>query len=458
MAYTYSNPINLTIGDVAGVLYATQISYDRYSDELAFASFVGYKTAVDAVHKLITKTNEQLVVRGSGCSCYKKKGLQYVMETNKGANTDIVHATIFLKDCYKVEELGESWTIYMYVKANDPNKESRIKELLLDKLNKYSSVPILPEWIHYIYNQSYDSMRMLQTTLMEGTEEIEVYKLTGNQTTIKNIISQGLKDGDININGSNDSSVMLDEKTGLNDYLSLFGSMLANKIQQKFRPKFIPGTDMYSNYLMNLDDYIHHKGVELYAAQMAVIQASAKNFDINKHGFIVGEMGSGKSIMTGSTFYTHNANKNKGFNAMIMCPSHLVEKWKSEMERYIPNTKGYIIHNLDELLELESKLRNRNRVENMFIIMSKEIAKLGYDLRPAAIWSKSKQCFVCPECGQPLYKEENRQLSPYSNRKTKVKVRLTELDFLKQYAYNMRCPNDIKVWNEDKKCYEDKKM
>ena len=185
----------------------------------------------------------------------------------------------------------------MYVKANDPNKESRIKELLLDKLNKYSSVPILPEWIHYIYDKSYDSMRMLQTTLMEGTEEIEVYKLVGNQTTIKNIISQGLKDGDININGSNDSSVMLDEKTGLNDYLSLFGSMLANKIQQKFRPKFIPGTDPYSNYLMNLDDYIHYKGVELYAAQMAVIQASAKNFDINKHGFIVGEMGSGCKSM-----------------------------------------------------------------------------------------------------------------------------------------------------------------
>ena len=32
MAYTYSNPINLTIGDVAGVLYATQITYDRISD------------------------------------------------------------------------------------------------------------------------------------------------------------------------------------------------------------------------------------------------------------------------------------------------------------------------------------------------------------------------------------------------------------------------------------------
>ena len=456
MAYTYDNIMNLTIGDVAGVLYATQITYDRISGDLAYASFVGYKSAVDEVHRLISKTNEQLVMRCPGCSCYKRKGLQYVMETVKNNNTDIVHATVFLKDYYKVQELGEEWTIYMYVKANDPNKDERLRELLLDKLNKYSSVPILPEWIDYIYDSVSNDIRFLQTSRMSTVEEVEVYKLTGNQTSIKNIISAGLKSHAININGSNDPSVMLDETTKLNDYLSLFGSILANKIQQKFRPKFIPGTDPYTSYLNNLDDYVHHKGVELYAAQLAVIQASSNNFNINKHGFIVGEMGSGKSIMTGSTFYVNNANKNKGFNAMIMCPSHLVEKWKSEMEKYIPNSKGYIIHNLDELLEIESKLRNKNRTENMFVIMSKEIAKLGYDLRPAAVWSKSKKCFVCPECGQPLYKEEN-VTRPYSNRKVKVKVKLTELDFLKQYSYNVTCPNDVRVWNDDKKCYEDKK-
>ena len=455
MAYTYNNVLNLTIGDVAGVLYATQVTYDRFSNDLVYASFVGYKTAIDEVHRLVSKTNEHLVVRTSGCSCYKRKGLQYVMETNKNNNTDVIHATIFLKDFHKVQELGEEWTIYMYVKAQDENKEARLKELLLDKLNKYSSVPILPEWIDFIYTSLSDHMTQMQTVILANTEEIEVYKLSGNQASIRNLISEGLKTNAININGSNESSVMLDSSTGLNDYLSLFGSILANKIQQKFKPKFIPGVDPYSGYLCNLDDYIHHKGVELYAAQMAVIQASANNFNINKHGFIVGEMGSGKSIMTGSIFYTHNSNKNKGFNAMIMCPSHLVEKWKSEMEKYIPNTKGYIIHNLDELLEIEPKLRNRNRVENMFVIMSKEIAKLGYDLRPAAIWSHSKKCFVCPECGQPLYKEESVK-QPYSSKKVKVKVKLTELDFLKQYSYNMECPNKTKVWNEEKKCYEDK--
>ena len=140
--------------------------------------------------------------------------------------------------------------------------------------------------------------------------------------------------------------------------------------------------------------------------------------------------------MTGSTFYTHNASNTKGFNALIMSPSHLVEKWKQEMETYVPNSKGYIVHNLDELLEIESKLKNRNRAENMFVIMSKEIAKLGYDERPAAVWSKSKGCFVCPECGQPLYKEISVQ-QPYSRRKVKAKVKLTELDFTKQFAENI---------------------
>ena len=136
-----------------------------------------------------------------------------------------------------------------------------------------------------------------------------------------------------------------------------------------------------------------------------------------------------------------------------MSPSHLVEKWKSEMEKYIPNAKGYIVHNLDELLELEHKLRDRNRVENMYVIMSKEIAKLGFDVRPAAIWSKSKRCFVCPECGQPIFKIENREQA-YSRRKVKVKVNLTELDFLKQYTYNMTCDNEVTYW--DKKTHSHK--
>ena len=447
---------SLNIGDICGVLYLSQMSYDWYSNDLLYLSFVGYKTAVDQVYASIMKQSEQCLVKaGYYGTCYKRKYYNYVMETTKQANSDIVHATIFLKDKYNMNKNDEEFTLYLYVKALDPNKDARLKELLYDKLSKYCSVPVLPEWIDHIYSYMTNNnhLRKAETYMLNNVEEIEVYRVLSNQTMIKNIISEGLREGDLNINGSNEPSVMLTEDTGLNDYLSLFGSLLANKIQQKFEPKFVPGSHKFSPYLNTLDDYIHHKGIELYAAQLAVIQANANNFNKNKHGFIVGEMGSGKTLQAASTCYVHHSNRNQGFNTVVMCPSHLVEKWKSEVERFIPNTKGYIVHNLDELLAIESKLRNRYRAENMFVIMSKEIAKLGYDVRPSAIWNPYKKCFVCPECGQPLFKIENQTIN---GRKQKVKVKLDEFDFAKQYSYNMTCLNTVKRWNKKSRTYQER--
>ena len=452
--YSYSDVMNLSVGDLVGSAYALEMAYDRYTNDLLFVSVVGYKSMIDEIVRLFNNPNEAFNIRCKGSNAYKRKGARYIIESSKNSNSDIVNAVICLKDYYKVQNSGEEWTMYFYLKEEE-NIDKRIKELLLDKLVKYSSVPVLPEWIDYLYEAMADDFVECYHIFLSGTQKVLCCRLHGDQDYVKRLITEGLSTGAININGSNEASVLLDESSGLNDYLSLFGSMLANKIQQKFKPKFVPGEDTYSNHLLTIDDYIHCKGVELYTAQMAVIQANANNFNINKHGFIVGEMGSGKTIMTGSTFYTHNASNTRGFNALIMSPSHLVEKWKQEMETYIPNSKGYIVHNLDELLEIESKLKNRHRAENMFVIMSKEIAKLGYDERPAAVWSKSKGCFVCPECGQPLYKEISVQ-QPYSRRKVKAKVKLTELDFTKQFAYNVHCPNKVKVWNEEKHTYEEK--
>ena len=452
--YSYSDVMNLSVGDLVGSAYTLEVAYDRYSQDLLFLSVVGYKSIIDEIVRMFNNPNEAFNVRCKGSTMYKRKGARYTIESSKNSNSDIVNAVICLKDYYKVQNSGEEWTMYFYLKESE-NVDARMKELLLDKLIKYSSVPVLPEWIDYLYEAMEDDFVECYHIFLSGTQKVLCCRLHGDQNYVRRLITEGLSTGAININGSNEASVLLDESSGLNDYLSLFGSMLANKIQQKFKPKFVPGEDVYSNHLLTIDDYIHCKGVELYTAQMAVIQANANNFNINKHGFIVGEMGSGKTIMTGSTFYTHNASNTRGFNALIMSPSHLVEKWKQEMETYIPNSKGYIVHNLDELLEIESKLKNRNRAENMFVIMSKEIAKLGYDERPAAVWSKSKGCFVCPECGQPLYKEISVQ-QPYSRRKVKAKVKLTELDFTKQFAYNVYCPNKVKVWNEEKHTYEEK--
>ena len=454
-ARKFSDLIPVSIGDISGVVYATQLTYDVYTNDLIYMSIVGYKTIIDKINDILIKSRETVGIRARGVYCSKSRTAQYTMDTRKNENSDLVHANIYIKDYHKIDLNSEEFTVYMFVYENDPFKVDKVKDLLYDKLYKYSSVPMIPEWKDHVYNELNEGryIRTARTLLLEGIREVEVFKYVGNQEQLKQIISRGLSEGIINIAGSNEPSALLEDIHGLNDYLSIFGSLLADKIQSKFRPKFIPGTDNYTRYLNNIDDYIHHKGIELYEAQLAVIQSTVNNFNINKHSIIVGEMGCGKTLQAGSACYVHNANRYKGFNALIMSPSHLVEKWKSEMESYIPNAKGYIVHNLDELLELENKLRDRNRVENMYVIMSKEIAKLGFDVRPAAIWSKSKKCFVCPECGQPLFKIENQE-QLYSRRKLKVKVKLTELDFLKQYAYNGVCENEIQVWDKKTHSYK----
>ena len=455
-ARTFSDLIPVSIGDIFGAVYATQISYDLYSNDLLYMSIVGYKTIIDKINDVMIKSRESVGIRARGTYCSKPRTAQYIMETRKNEGSDLVHANIYIKDYHKMSVGSEEFSIYMFTYENDPFKQDKYVDLLYDKLYKYSSVPLIPEWKTYIYNElsSQRVLREARTLLMDGVREVEIYKYVGNVEQIKNIIEAGLRSGTLNINGSNEPSALLEDISGLNDYLSIFGSLLADKIQNKFRPKFIPGTDDYTRYLRNIDDYIHHKGIELYEAQLATIQSTVNNFNVNKHSIIVGEMGCGKTLQAGSACYVHNANKFKGYNALIMSPSHLVEKWKSEMETYVPNAKGYIVHNLDELLALETKLKAKNRVENMYVIMSKEIAKLGFDQRPAAVWSKSKKCFVCPECGQPIWKEETIKVF---GRKTKAKINLTELDFLKQLATNTVCPNKIKVWDRKAHAYKEEK-
>lgn len=158
-----------------------------------------------------------------------------------------------------------------------------------------------------------------------------------------------------------------------------------------------------------------------------------------------------KTSMGAAIPYAHNAKKNKGFNAVVVCPSHLTIKWKREVEERIPNARAYIVNDFKELIELEPKLRNKHKAENTYVILSKERAKMSYDKRPAAIWSKSKNTFVCPECGQPLY---NIEYEGTGRRRRKIRVPFNELSMVKQLAGNTICMNEVSKWNEAEKKYD----
>lgn len=149
--------------------------------------------------------------------------------------------------------------------------------------------------------------------------------------------------------------------------------------------------------------------------------------------------------------YVHNANRSKGYNVAVVCPSHLTPVWKREVEERIPNAKAYVIQDYKELISLEPKLRNKNKIENSYIILSKERAKMGYDIRPAAIWSRSKNTFVCPECGQTLW---TREFEGSGRNKREIHVPFNPFSMTKQLASNTRCMNEVRKWNHKEQKFD----
>ena len=68
------------------------------------------------------------------------------------------------------------------------------------------------------------------------------------------------------------------------------------------------------------------------------------------------------------------------YRNLVMCPGHLLEKWKGEIERQIPYAKATIVTDFSQLLELRK--RGSQRFGKEFYILSKDFAKLSYSLKP----------------------------------------------------------------------------
>lgn len=435
------------------------------SGELQFISLLGYSTIVRAIASFLRddKSYNLRYNRNYGYISREK----YEIKIKKDTDSGYEHLIAYKKDYCNTNYSSEWYTCNMYM-----NSSNRLEGELFNKLNRYSSIPLLREWMPYIKTKLIENFSLKDLTIKQYKADQSMpsligYHLSTNRAEILNIVQEGLKTGALNINGSNKKSTVLEDCRGLDNYLQLFGEGLAKKIQKSFRPKFIPGEDEYDNYLYNIDDYVYyHANVNLYEAQRSVIQSIVNNMCINKNTFLVGEMGSGKSLMSSAACYVHNSDKNKGFNALILCPSHLVNNWKNEVTRFIPNSRSYIIHNLDELLAIKDTLMDPYKVENSFVILSKESAKIGYSDRPAALFKrvgyyknhrgervKARNVFVCPECGSVLTKEISVPEYSGSSRKVKRIVPLELSDFAKETKINDICRAQIKVYNHKEERY-----
>ena len=131
-------------------------------------------------------------------------------------------------------------------------------------------------------------------------------------------------------------------------------------------------------------------------AQGDAIRGAALSLEAHRGTTVVGEMGTGK------TFIGAAAAHMAGFQRiLVLCPPHLVPKWKREVEQTVPLARAAIVESITDLERLRLSIGSGP----LFAVMSRERAKLSYRWQAAVIqrWATSKGRLVRDEeTGEPF--------------------------------------------------------
>ncbi|MGD9893706.1 MAG: hypothetical protein AB7U18_20680, partial [Dehalococcoidia bacterium] len=159
-------------------------------------------------------------------------------------------------------------------------------------------------------------------------------------------------------------------------------------------------------------------------AQAEAIRSTALSNQRQPGTIVVGEMGCGKSYCASAATYLAGCRR-----VFLLCPPHLVPKWRREIERTVPGSRVAIVRTIREL---EWARHLGGAVE--FVICSREHAKLGYRWRPAAVTRIARgpggaavrdetgaiiRLHCCPTCFAPLVDDDGVPLAwPTWNRRS----------------------------------------
>ena len=199
------------------------------------------------------------------------------------------------------------------------------------------------------------------------------------------------------------------EFDGLDGYFTRYGQVAIKNLHKSLKPL----TELKSNV-----ENLALKNKSLFPQQAATVEgivameAAGKKYAVVNHGMGCGKTieaaSSCEAIAVGKWLKSHPGKTLKdayvsdgiiNYRAIVMAPSHLVEKWGQEVREEIPYAKVTVIRSLDQLCELKSQGRKPKNGKEFFII-SKDKAKLGTQLSPTPvkIGRKPLSLGICADC------------------------------------------------------------
>ena len=197
----------------------------------------------------------------------------------------------------------------------------------------------------------------------------------------------------------------------LAEFLETYKDSLNELVLERFKPKYDFNPSPFLPAIKRL------KRVPFPAQVHAIAALASELANGSKSAFLCGEMGCGKTLVSIAGAYAGNFKK-----VLVLCPPHLVRKWKREVEQTIPYASASIVGSISDLEKVVLSLNSKMH----FFILSRERAKLGFRRKTVCRWQykgdKYKyKVLCCAECGNALLDTEGVPLSVEDLERKKLK-------------------------------------
>ncbi len=317
-----------------------------------------------------------------------------------------------------------------------------LEEDVYSYLMSHFQLPLLKEWVPYLLEEG---RRFLETEQVQvvGDDQgrfqnsLAVHAAI-TQEDLAELITSGLRNGEIKIGKGSQKKLSF---KGLDEYFAKYGHTIVDNLRKKLNP------------LSPLKDRVDEAALlhkRLYPQQCAITNGIVELMRSSGYCIVNCGCGTGKTIMGCASveayFYQKYLRMHKDktikdayldpdavkYRNIVMCPSHLVDKWKREIEDEIPYARVTIIRGLGELGQLLRKGRERTGKE--FYILSKDTGKLSYSFYPQPYQVKQREVHVhiCRQCKRMAPFHPKRACSCGSN-----KWQATDI---KYYETGLVCP------------------
>jgi hypothetical protein len=263
--------------------------------------------------------------------------------------------------------------------------------------NEAFTTPLLRGWTAWLY----PTMKERQLIVELDQSGCTAGLLLADNEALDQLVSEGVKSGHLPIGGApathlRQKASVADDVQNLDQYMLAYGPMLGRQAEQSLNPFHVPGRDPLPSLDLLRDPF---------DAQAHAIEAVRKSLDRQKALMLVGEMGTGKTLMAMAAIHTHA--KGRAYRALVFCPGQLVQKWEREIRQTLPGTEVIQLTSWKSLLHLKRR-RKPDRVE--WYVLARDRAKLGAKWQPSYGRSRngSGGFIRCPQCGLRLV-TENRE-------------------------------------------------